>query len=66
MSKITTYHYTLRPRFGQQEYHQACKDIKMISKLLDHSRVVVTQVYAEVQMANKVEVVNHLNGNFDK
>lgn len=44
---------------------QACKDIKMVSQLLGHKSVETTQVYAEVQMANKVEVVNHLNGNFE-
>lgn len=43
---------------------QACKDIKMVSQLLGHKSVETTQVYAEVQMANKVEAVNHLNGNF--
>ncbi len=45
--------------------HQACRDIKMVSQLLGHKSVETTQVYAEVQMANKVEVVNHLNGNFE-
>lgn len=44
----------------------ACKDIKMVSQLLGHSRVEVIQVYAEVQMVNKVGAVNNLNGKFDK
>lgn len=44
---------------------QACKDIKMVSELLGHKSVETTQVYAEVQMASKVDAVNHLNGNFE-
>ena len=43
---------------------QACNDIKMVSKLLGHSSVETTQIYAEVQMVNKVDAVNRLNGKF--
>lgn len=43
---------------------QACNDIKMVSKLLGHRSVETTQIYAEVQMINKVDAVNHLNGKF--
>ena len=42
----------------------ATKDVATVSKLLNHSDIATTQIYAEVLMDDKVAAVNKLHGIF--
>lgn len=42
----------------------ATNDIATVSRLLGHTSVATTQIYAEVLMEDKIAAVNKLNGIF--
>lgn len=42
----------------------ATNDIATVSRLLGHTSVATTQIYAEVLMEDKIAAVNKLNGLF--